>query len=381
MIASLRDFLSRNHNNIRGWRTDRKIVVIESDDWGSACMPSSKTYQKLYRLGLVVESCPYARFDSLASEEDLTLLFSLLSDFRDKTGRHPVITANTVMTNPDFEKIRDSEFREYHYEPFTQTLKKYPLHQESFELWKQAMADGLFYPQFHGREHVNIRAWMKALQNDGSNYRSAFDDQVTWLGPKQNENDHISVRASYDTDNVSDFEDQKKALAEGLALFKKVFIYESESFIANNFIYHPELNDTLYRHGVRYIQGMKYQMLPYLGKTKREMIRHYQGEFTKPGLYHLIRNCVFEPAQYPGNHDSAGYCLKGIQNAFFWKKPAIITAHRLNFVGYIDSKQRDRNLKQFRDLIRMILETWPDAEFMTSTELGKLISSSYSRTN
>jgi hypothetical protein len=47
-----------------------------------------------------------------------------------------------------------------------------------------------------------------------------------------------------------------------------------------------------------------------------------------------------------------GECLKDIQNAFFWKKPAIITSHRLNFIGFIHPENRERNLKQFRELLR-----------------------------
>jgi hypothetical protein len=39
MINSLKSTLSRNLTNARGWRTNRKIVVIESDDWGSIRMP------------------------------------------------------------------------------------------------------------------------------------------------------------------------------------------------------------------------------------------------------------------------------------------------------------------------------------------------------
>lgn len=30
----------KNFSNLPGWRTNRKIVVIESDDWGSIRMPS-----------------------------------------------------------------------------------------------------------------------------------------------------------------------------------------------------------------------------------------------------------------------------------------------------------------------------------------------------
>jgi hypothetical protein len=93
-------------NNYRGWRTSRKIVVIESDDWGSICMPSARVYEKLVQQNYRIDLCPYATNDSLASEEDLKKLFSTLSEFRDNKGNNPVITANTVMTNPDFTKIR-----------------------------------------------------------------------------------------------------------------------------------------------------------------------------------------------------------------------------------------------------------------------------------
>jgi hypothetical protein len=106
------------------------------------------------------------------------------------------------------------------------------------------------------------------------------------------------------------------------------------------------------------------------------MTRHYQGEKNAMGQYYLVRNCVFEPSQYPVHHDNVGECLKGIQNAFFWKKPAIITSHRLNFIGFIHPENRERNLKQFRDLLENILKKWPDVEFMSSVDLGDTISES-----
>ena len=94
------------------------------------------------------------------------------------------------------------------------------------------------------------------------------------------------------------------------------------------------------------------------------------------GKLFLVRNCVFEPSQKPAGFDNVGECLKDIQNAFFWKKPAIITAHRLNFVGYINPENRDRNLKMLKELLSSILKKWPDAEFMTSPQLGNLINES-----
>lgn len=41
---NLKQYITHNLLNIPGWRTNRKIVVIESDDWGSIRMPSQEVY-------------------------------------------------------------------------------------------------------------------------------------------------------------------------------------------------------------------------------------------------------------------------------------------------------------------------------------------------
>jgi hypothetical protein len=35
------------------------------------------------------------------------------------------ITANTLMTNPDFKKIKDDKFEVYHHQLFKETLERY----------------------------------------------------------------------------------------------------------------------------------------------------------------------------------------------------------------------------------------------------------------
>jgi hypothetical protein len=59
--------------------------------------------------------------------------------------------------------------------------------------------------------------------------------------------------------------------------------------------------------------------------------------------------------------------------AFKMKKPAIISAHRLNFIGTIDQKNRDNNLRQFNRLLKEITQRWPEVEFFTSDRLGELM--------
>ncbi len=143
--------------NLRGPRLGRKIVVFESDDWGNIRMPNKAMQDELAAKGFPFEKRHYERVDSIAREDDLEALFSLLHRFEDKNGRHPVITAMTVMANPDFEKIRESEFASYSYRSLKDVLQDYSKGANSiFNLWQEGIKEQVFFPQFHGGEHINV---------------------------------------------------------------------------------------------------------------------------------------------------------------------------------------------------------------------------------
>ncbi|MCH8567401.1 MAG: hypothetical protein LAT67_04030 [Balneolales bacterium] len=372
-MDKVKRFIARHAINYKGFKTDRKIIVIESDDWGSIRMPSYRVYNELLKEGYPVNKNPYSQFDGLATAEDLECLFDVLLSFKDKKDNCPVITADTVVANPDFEKIKKSDFSKYHYEPFTTTLRNSSAHQGVFNVWDQGIAQKIFFPQFHGREHVNVEYWMQELQNPYSEARSLFE-YGCWLISNDFQK-KISFQAALDTELLESVESHKEIIIKGLDLFESIFKYRSKSFIANNFVYHSSLNLTLKKYGVDYIQGMKYQKHPILKNAKRELIRHFIGEQNSNGQFYLIRNCVFEPSQKPISYDNVGECLKDIRNAFLWEKPAIITAHRLNFIGSINQDNRKRNLKMFKELLSNILKEWPDVEFMNSADLGDYIKS------
>ncbi|MCK9412221.1 MAG: hypothetical protein M0Q53_07965 [Prolixibacteraceae bacterium] len=374
-MFDLKGKLSRNLINIPGWRTNRRIVVIESDDWGSIRMPSREVYESMLKAGIGVDKCPYNKYDSLASESDLDALFNVLVKFKDKNGNHPILTANTVMANPDFQKIRESGFKEYHYELFTETFKKYPNHQNSFYLWGKGMEEKIFHPQFHGREHVNVNLWMHLLHNKQKAFLKAFDYGFWGLGPSiVHVGARRNIQASFDASDQAEIEQHSLFIKDGLGLFHNLFGYKSQSFIANNFIWASELNKTLKENEVTILQGMKYQLLPILSQTRRQKIRHVLGELNDQKQTYLIRNCAFEPSQYP-TFDNVNNCLKDISTAFFWKKPAIISSHRLNYIGYINEKNLIMNLRDLEKLFVNILKEWPEVEFMTSDRLGECISS------
>jgi hypothetical protein len=71
--------------------------------------------------------------------------------------------------------------------------------------------------------------------------------------------------------------------------------------------------------------------------------------------------------------DCVSKALHEIQNAFLWNKPAIISMHRVNFIGSINQNNRERNLKLFKELLDEIDKLWPDVEFLSSKDLAEII--------
>ncbi|MEX0450068.1 hypothetical protein V6X63_09950 [Spiribacter sp. 221] len=71
--------------------------------------------------------------------------------------------------------------------------------------------------------------------------------------------------------------------------------------------------------------------------------------------------------------DPVGHALAQIDTAFRWRKPAIISSHRVNYAGHIDSKNRERGLAGLAELLQGIVKRWSDVRFITAHTLLQLI--------
>lgn len=372
MIMNINQYISRTLINLPGFHTKRKIVVIESDDWGSVRMPSREVYEHLLKLGLNIDYLAFNKYDALASESDLNALFDVLQSVKDKNGNPVILTANTIMANPDFEKIKASNFTEYYYESFTETLKRYPEHSGAFELWQKGIAENIFRPQFHGREHLNVTRWMNALSNNVGNVQLAFDLGMYDLSDRNQitENSFVDT-LNFESDSELVF--QRDSIVEGLRMFENTFGYKSTTFIAPCYIWDYRLNKTLTDYGVKALQGGWFQLEPTVGKDHKFKKRfHYTGQKNKYNQTFLVRNISFEPS-INTDLDLNNDVLKRMNFLFKMKKPVIISSHRLNYIGYIDSKNRKKNLKLFGELLQQIVKRWPDVEFMSSDKLADII--------
>ena len=375
-VSNIKSVIRRNLSNLPGWRTNRKIVVIESDDWGSVRMPSLQVFKTLTEEGLDLtggDSKRYNLYDTLADKNDLTALFETLTSFKDQRRQSPVFTAVSVVANPDFQKIKEDNFKTYFPEPFTKTLQRYHGDMAAYQLWKEGIQQKIFVPQFHAREHLNIAEWMRALQARDNETSLAFEQGMWGFNNKPIADASISYQAAFDLYDPADLEVQAQSIKEGLTLFEELFGYRATFFVPPNGPFNNALEKIAAENGIRYMSASKIQLEPQgIGTNKK--VYHWLGQQNQHSQLYITRNCFFEPSQEGKEWVSS--CLSDIATAFRWNKPAVISSHRVNYIGSLYPENRERGLKQLKLLLQSIVKTWPSAEFCTSSELGDIIAAS-----
>jgi hypothetical protein len=370
-LQKFRSVLRSQIRNIPGWTTGRKIVVFESDDWGSIRMWNKETRERLLKYG--IDNNPFILNDALESNSDLELLFEVLSGHKDKNGNNPTFTGLCLIANPDFDKIKNDHFQAYHYEPFTTTCSKYPFHDKVPELWQTGIRSKLFIPQFHGREHLNVSRWMRALQTGNKALLTAFENNVFGISGTvagQEIPDHL---AAFDIESYEDINALEFIINDGTKLFSDITGYTARYFVPPNSPGPSELENVLNRSGIDLLNyGRIFREPRGNGIYKKRFIT--PGSLNKYGQIFLARNCFFEPSvSQMGKNDFTDFCLSEIKAAFSLHKPAVISTHRVNYAGTIDSENRSNGLKALDAFLKKILDKWPDIEFLTSVELGDLI--------
>lgn len=361
----------KNISNIPGWSSKRKIVVFEVDDWGAIRTRSKEARANMIAGGLPLQKGRFDNFDTLANSKDLGSLFEVLSKHKDKNGKAAVFTAVSVVANPDFDKIRYSGFNEYHYEPLQDTLQRYYPNENVLEVWKQGIDAKIFHPEFHGREHLNPGLWMDALKAGDKNVHLAFDNESIGARAASLRKYTGGYLSAFDFKDNADRQKQQQVIADGMHIFKNLFGYDARHFTSSGLIHHPDIEVYLKDQGVEFIDIAKKQLEPQGGGDyKKKMYK--LGQKNQHGQYYITRNSRFEPNDKT-DIDWVTRTMSDVDIAFKWGKPALISSHRVNYVGGLDEKNRENGLKMLDSLLTKLLKKWPDIEFMNVTELGDLI--------
>jgi len=353
--------------HLLGKKTSRKIVVFESDDWGSFRF-KSKAIRDHYMPNPKPGQWMHYN-DCFESYEDLQALENTLKSVTDQHGKPACFTFLMNPANPDFKKIKALNFEKYVYETFEQTLAKRNDGRHILEWYNSALSHELIEVGFHGREHLNVASWMNALKQGDAMARDGVKHNVWGQAKLIFKDKKLSYRSTFLIENHTELEDLKISIKEGLGIIRDVFERPATYFLPPDGPYDLSLNQSLVEHGVKYIGLSRLHQNP-LDSKWYQKTPFWLGKQTKEGLKVITRNVMFEPGS-PQSSDWVNYAMQQITEAFKYKNPAVISTHRANYVSGLNPENRPRALRQLKGLLVKIKSTWPEVEFMTSSQLGK----------
>lgn len=369
-MSGFKRILLSNIKNIGKRITIRKLVIFESDDWGSNRIASPGEFKKLVEKGILAGKIShYDKNDTIARAKDLELLFETLNSVKDKNNHPAVFSPFVNPSNPDFERIRQNGFQQYFPENFSATLENSGERREVISLWKQGINAGIFIPAFHGREHLCVPLWMKYLQEKDGIVRKAFDCRFYSVPLNTLPTEARAFRPALYFTDPTQIPLLKDSITEGIGQMKELFGISPKVFCPPNGISHPVFDEISSQAGIRSIITNRFRSEPDGEGGCRP--RHY-GYASKNewGQRYYYRNCCFEPTY---SHNSVDTCLMQLEAAFRWYKPAIITSHRVNYIGTINPENREKGLKQLKILLTNIVNKWPDVEFISSDDFSDIL--------
>lgn len=365
-----------NHiKNIYGWKTNRKIVVISVDDYGNVRLDSKKARAALNAAGVNKALNRFDQLDTLETRDDLEMLFEILSSVKDKNGRPAVFTPFALPCNIDFEKMASENYEQYHYELLPETYAKLSeqqpnAYQGAWALWQEGIDKGLMKPQFHGREHFNLKVFEEKLFKRDfevlTNLKNRSYTSISNPGYAT-----IKITAAFDFWKYQENKDFEHIIKDGLARFEEVYGYKSTHFNSPGGREHPVIHGFLKEMGVNYLDTL-FIKNEHQGEETYKKVLNWTGKKNAIGQTYQVRNVVFEPTESIRNN-WIDFSLKQVETALFWNRPAIISSHRVNFGGHIDPANRKKGLEDLKTLLTQIVKKWPEVEFLSSEELGDLI--------
>lgn len=359
--------------NLPGWNTKQKLVVISADDYGNVRLDSRKARENMNKSGLKIHS-RFDAFDTLETRDDLEALYEVLTSVKDKNGNYVVFTPYTLPCNIDFEKVQNNGYSKYYYEKLPVTFLKLKEHNTNaysgaWNLWNEGIAMRIMAPQFHGREHFNLKAFERKLNSKDEELLTSLKNRsLTSISSSGIPN--VGWTAAFSFNDPEEIQTFPEILKTGTDAFESVFGYRSESFTPPAQQFPKVLEKTLRDYGIKNLDK-PFTHKRHLGNGKYKRTFNFLGSNKKTGLNTIVRNVVFEPTN--GNINHVEKALQQISAAFTLGKPANISSHRVNYCGLIDEKNRKKGLSALEELLRRIVEKWPDVEFVSTIELGKLI--------
>ncbi len=309
------------------------VLIIESDDWGAGPVE------------------PQA--------EALNRLVDVLTQYRDSTGRHPVMTLAVVLAVPDGPRIRATG----RYHRITLEDPRFAPVLAAIERGRKA---GVFALQLHGLEHYWPDALMAAQDPAVRAWRTAEPPATTERLPA-----HLQSRwtdASVLPSRPLSAEAIAQAVHEEVALFTRIFGERPRVAVPPTFVWNEAVEAAWSREGIEVVvtPGLRSacrnaQGLP--DCDTRPLRNGQQGQ----GVTYVVRNDYFEPER--GHR--ADRALSALEGKWAQRRPCLLETHRSNFLA--KASDLTVQITPIATMLAMALGQYPSLRFMSTGELSDLL--------
>ena len=356
-------------------------IVFESDDWGLCGEGRDQQVQSdLVSKGYVdIDSNFLAPMykNTLESESDLDNLSNSLAKFKDRLGRSPIFTANMVVSNPDFERIKQNRFSQYFAIPIS---KGFPTGWHDWATtvrgWKKAINRKVWLPEYHGFSHFNYRNWIRGLGKGDQRLMDFFNRSMVTYSVRFRVLSEYGVHIGNRWDFQS-FGEQYSDICAGFDIFNSLFGRFPRTTIPPNNVWNPDTYRAFLKSKVRFIQSEKESLKSNLGarNTNISLIPDVFNSILLrfSSLCKQYRNVHLE---YNDENESAA--VVSSTNCFVSGVPAIVGTHRVNYVSGVDPNLPRKNLKRLENYLHSVLEN-ENVVFLSDNELFQLRSFGVSR--
>jgi hypothetical protein len=310
------------------------LLVIESDDWGAG---------------------------PLAQAEILDAIASTLRSFRDRAGRHPVMTLGIVLEAPDAERMKREGLAGY-YGRGLDDAQYAPL-RNAIESGVEA---GVFARQLHGQSHYWPQTLMAAARTDtkvrawlATSPPALTEDLPTPLQSRW-------IDASRLPSQPLDSHEIATAVADEATTHRRIFGASPEVAVPNTFVWNADVERAWKTAGVDVVitpgrRATSRDSAGGLAEIDRLMLT---GDASDAGQCYLVRDVFFEPALgHPVQR-----LLDGLAERTRQGRACLAETHRFNFL-----QQFERSLEALRAAIASSLDAYPDLRFAASIEIARAI--------
>lgn len=309
------------------------VLIIESDDWGPG--PSSHA-------------------------QALERLMACLNQFRDGTGRAPVMTLGLTLALPDSEAIGAADFSNYHPRLITD-----PAYADILTAVQAGIRAGVFAPQLHGMAHYWPDALMAAARQD-------LTVRAWVLGGPGQETEVLPsplqsrwVDASVLPSRPLPEREIESAVSDEVSLYRQVFGAMPIVVVPPTFVWTEVVEAAWTRQGVNALvtPGFRCTGRDSGGQPRCEATPLHNGQTGIGDITYLVRDRYFEPAW--GHRAEQG--LIALEDKTAQGRPCLLETHRFNFTG---NEQADA-LAELDKLLRQSLARQPGLRFASAADLAE----------